>query len=126
MYTLKNNIEDKVIGQYNELEFIHHMRKIAVENDDEELSITCIGEAIDYLNNYCDNLEVVTDNDGFDVISPDGFEIDPFDTYPTFAAAIEAFNEWKKRFEIQGYYSSMNYGKIPLNELQDYCKIIAV
>jgi hypothetical protein len=28
---------------------------------------------------------------------------------------------WIKRYEVQGYYSSNN-GRIPLNELENYCQ----
>jgi hypothetical protein len=59
----------------------------------------------------------------FDVISPDGFSIHPSDVYPTKKKAIKAFEDWKKRYEIQGYYSSMNYGRIPLEDLHNYIEI---
>jgi hypothetical protein len=61
----------------------------------------------------------------YDVLSPDGFSIHFSDTYATKKEAKNAFNEWKKRYESQGFYSS-NKGRIPLNELEDYCKIIEV
>ncbi|TXG86440.1 MAG: hypothetical protein E6R13_00460 [Spirochaetes bacterium] len=58
----------------------------------------------------------------YQVLSPDGFtiEFDKF-TYPSKKKAVEAFNTWKKRFEQQGYYSSSNYGRIPLEDLENYC-----
>jgi len=59
----------------------------------------------------------------YDVISPDGFEIHPTETYPSKKAAEAAFEEWKKRYEMQGYYSSVNFGHIPLDELHEYCKL---
>jgi len=62
----------------------------------------------------------------YDVISPDGFSIHPTDTYKTKAEATFAFKQWVKRYEVQGYYSSTNYGRIPLNEIIRYCKIIKV
>lgn len=34
-----------------------------------------------------------------------------------------AFNEWAKRFETQGYYSSNN-GRINLDELEKKCRIV--
>jgi len=34
--------------------------------------------------------------------------------------AKEAFNKWKERYVIQGYYSS-NRGRIPLSELEENC-----
>jgi hypothetical protein len=62
----------------------------------------------------------------FDVISPDGFSIHFSDTYKTREEAITAFCEWKKRYETQGYYSSTKFGKIPLDELENYCQIVKI
>ena len=61
----------------------------------------------------------------FDVISPDGFSIDRAATYKNRDEAIAAFKIWKKRFEIQGYYSS-NHGRITLDDLADFCIIVEV
>lgn len=61
----------------------------------------------------------------FDVISPDGFSIHPSDTYKTKEEAMNAFFEWKKRYEHQGFYSS-NKGRIPLDELEQHCEIVEV
>jgi hypothetical protein len=57
----------------------------------------------------------------YQCLSPDGFTIE-FDkwTYPSKKQMMESFNKWKKRYEQQGYYSSNNYGRIPLDELEDY------
>jgi hypothetical protein len=59
--------------------------------------------------------------DRIQVLSPDGFTIE-FDvySYPNPKSALNAFNNWAKRYEGQGYYSS-NRGRIPLNELKDNC-----
>ena len=61
------------------------------------------------------------------VLSPDGITIE-FDkwTYPSMKKAKEAFNNWKKRYEMQGYYSSNNYGRIPLGDLENYCQFKTV
>jgi hypothetical protein len=57
----------------------------------------------------------------YEVLSPDGFTIE-FDKpyYTSKKKAFEAFDKWKKRYEVQGYYSSNN-GKISLDELENYC-----
>jgi len=57
MYSIFNAVENKHLGIFNQDEFIYKVRQIAVENEDEELSITCLGEAKDYLREYCRNLE---------------------------------------------------------------------
>ena len=59
----------------------------------------------------------------YNILSPDGFSIHHSKTYTSPEAAWAAFDEWKKRYETQGYYSS-NHGRIPLNELRDHCKLI--
>lgn len=60
----------------------------------------------------------------YDVLSPDNFSIHHSDVYSSKKAARKAAKEWLKNYEIQGYYSSVRYGRIPLNEVLDYCKIV--
>lgn len=59
------------------------------------------------------------------VLSPDGFNIHHSDTYKTVAQAEAAFEKWKENFNFQGFYSSVQYGRIPLEDLRLYCKIVA-
>ena len=59
-YRVKNVVTEMIVGEFKtDNEFTYFMRKVAVENDDEDLSITCISEAMDYLNNYCSNLKLI-------------------------------------------------------------------
>lgn len=60
----------------------------------------------------------------WDVISPDGFSIHREDTYPSREAGLAAFEKWKTNYERQGYYSSPRYGRIPLDELHEYCELV--
>jgi len=60
----------------------------------------------------------------YDVLSPDGFSISATEIYTSKKKAIEAFNVWKKRYEVQGYYSSTRYGRIHLSDLEYYCQLI--
>jgi hypothetical protein len=62
----------------------------------------------------------------FDVYSPDGFAISREETYPSVEVALEKLREWIKRYEFQGYYSSVKYGRIPLDELEDECHIVQI
>lgn len=57
MLVLKNTCENIILGSYSEGEFTYKIREIAIENGDEELSITTLGEAQDYVDNYCGNLD---------------------------------------------------------------------
>lgn len=59
----------------------------------------------------------------YDVISPDGFTIRM--GVPEFKSIKERdayFKMWKDRFKAQGYYSSVPHGRIPLEDLSDYCE----
>jgi hypothetical protein len=62
----------------------------------------------------------------FEVLSPDGFAIDREETYPSVEVAKNKLDEWVKRYEQQGYYSTSNRQRIPLDELKDYCKIVQI
>ncbi len=59
----------------------------------------------------------------YDILSPDGFSIDPSKTYDSPEKAIKALKKWKKRFKEQGYYSSNN-GRIDLLDLEESCELI--
>ena len=58
----------------------------------------------------------------YDIYSPDGIPIHPEKTY-TKDEVMPAFEEWKKRFEFQGFYSSVRFGRIPLEDLEDFCEL---
>ena len=59
----------------------------------------------------------------YQVLSPDGFTIE-FDKpyYTSKKKAFEAFDKWKERYKLQGYYSSNNR-RIPLDDLENYMTI---
>lgn len=63
-------------------------------------------------------------NNKYIVLSPDGITIE-FDRphYTSMEKAEQAFENWKKRYEFQGYYSTNGY-RIPLNDLKQHCKFI--
>jgi hypothetical protein len=61
------------------------------------------------------------------VISPDGIPLEfGVSSYQDMEKAKEAFNNWKKRFIPQGYYSSCVYGNIPVDNLEHYCTFISI
>jgi hypothetical protein len=62
----------------------------------------------------------------FDVLSPDGFSIDRVETYPSKKVAEQKLQEWVKRYEKQGYYSTSNRERIALDELASYCNIVEI
>ena len=61
----------------------------------------------------------------YNVISPDGFPIERETTYTTIYKAYRALVRFKQRYARQGYYSSVNYGKIHPLDIKDYCEIVA-
>jgi hypothetical protein len=61
-----------------------------------------------------------------EILSPDGFSID-MQTYTSLKKAKIALNNFVKRFEQQGYYSTIRNGQrylMPLNEIIDNCTLI--
>lgn len=53
------NIDDKVVFKNaSDIAFIEFMRKIAIENEDFNFSILGVSDAEEYLEDYCDNLEL--------------------------------------------------------------------
>lgn len=63
----------------------------------------------------------------FTIYSPDGFTINPVETYNSPKEAWEGFITWKKRYDQQGYYSTvinLERVQIPLDKLKEHCKLI--
>jgi hypothetical protein len=61
---------------------------------------------------------------GYDILSPDGFGMYMDKVYSTPQNAENAFKEWKKRFEHQGYYSTSKREQIPLDQLRNHCRLV--
>jgi len=60
----------------------------------------------------------------YQVISPDGFAFHPTDVFTSEAKAWKKFrDDYKKRYEKQGYYSSTQFGRIDLRDLIEYCSV---
>jgi hypothetical protein len=85
------------------------------------ISIKSLGEILGFLKTK----KIMKTSKRYNVISPDGFFIERVATYKSRKEAIAAFEVWKKRYVLQGYYSSNN-GRIPLEELADFCRIVEV
>ena len=62
----------------------------------------------------------------WDVISPDGLSIESEVTYSTPEETLTAMNTWVKMYELQGYYSSLVYGRIPYEDITLYCALIKI
>lgn len=62
MYIIYNNIEDKNIFNGNSANLISFVKKVAVENGDYDFSILGESDAIEYIEDFCDNLSIETIN----------------------------------------------------------------
>ena len=59
MFTINNTLENKQIFYGNEIEFIEFVKKISKENEDENMSFIGVSDAIEYIEDYCDNLVLI-------------------------------------------------------------------
>jgi len=57
------------------------------------------------------------------VLSPDNIPINQ-NNYPTYEIAMRAKEKWVKGFMFQGYYSTANWERIPLDQLASRCSVI--
>jgi len=60
MYKIYNNVEDKIVFNGNEREFIEFMNTIRDENGDVDYSILGVSDAIEYVEDYCGNLDLIS------------------------------------------------------------------
>lgn len=60
----------------------------------------------------------------YDINSPDGIGMYMDKVYSSPETAEIGFNEWKKRFEQQGYYRDNRRNMIPLNHLRECCTLV--
>ena len=58
------------------------------------------------------------------ILSPDGFEIECQDTYHGVTEATEALLRFRDRYKGQGYYSTGNWERIPIDEIISRCQVI--
>lgn len=58
MITVYNNVESKIIFEGNERNFIEFTKIIVKENQDLDYSIIGVSDAKEYIDDYCDNLEL--------------------------------------------------------------------
>ena len=77
MYSLVNRLENKVIATLDsDREVIYVVDNIRVENEDVDFSILGISDAKEYIEDYCDNLDLVYDFDVRLFLSEYGIEVE--------------------------------------------------
>jgi aminopeptidase-like protein len=62
----------------------------------------------------------------FDVLSPDGFSINRNSFFANEEVAKKGIEDFAKRYENQGYYSTSNREQISLDELKEHCRIVPI
>jgi hypothetical protein len=98
MYSIVNNLENEVIANLtSDAELIHEVRNIAVENEDFDFSIICLSEAKEYIEVYCDNLELVDDYEVKKFLDTHGIEVEDNepDNYVELMMDNHKCTEWK-------------------------------
>ena len=76
MYSLVNNVEGEVIAKLkNDSELIDKVIKIVRENEDFDFSVLGISDAIEYIEEYCHNLDLLDDDEVAEFLSNHGIEV---------------------------------------------------
>ncbi len=77
MYSIINNLDNRVIDTLDsDRELIKKVDKIRIENEDIDFSILGISDAKEYIEDYCDNLDLVLDSEVEEFLSEYGIEIE--------------------------------------------------
>ena len=100
MYSIVNNIENKVIANLtSDAELIHEVRNIAVENEDFDFSIICLSEAKEYIEDYCSNLDLLIDNEVEQFLEDHAIEVEDNEPYNYVELMMDNHKctEWKDK-----------------------------
>lgn len=105
MFTLVNLIENKVIAEpKNVVELIDKLDKIRIENEDFDFSILGLSDAIEYIEDYCDNLDLLEDSKVNEFLSNHSIEVE--DNEPDHYVELMIDNHKCAEFKGKEYYIS--------------------
>ena len=77
MYTLINRLDNKVIAKLkNDSELISKITEIVIENEHFGFSILGYSDAVEYVEDCCDNLVLLTDNEVEEFLEFHGIEVE--------------------------------------------------
>jgi hypothetical protein len=77
MYSLVNNVENKVIANLtSDAQLLTQVRAIAIENEDFDFSFIGISDVKEYIEDYCDNLDLLVDSEVEEFLSNHGIEVE--------------------------------------------------
>ena len=98
MYSIVNNIENKVIANLsNDSELIDKVDDIRVENEDVDFSVLGISDAKEYIEDYCDNLDLLIDSEVEQFLEDHAIEVEDNepDHYVELMMDNHKCTEWK-------------------------------
>jgi hypothetical protein len=105
MYSLVNNLDNKVIAELkNDSELIDKVSKIVIENEDFDFSVLGVSDAKEYIEDYCDNLDLLIDSEVAEFLEDHAIEVEENepDHYVELMMDNHKCTEWKG---IQYYIS---------------------
>lgn len=120
MYTLFNTLDCELNAELNsDSELIDKVNQIRIENEDFDFSILGVSDAIEYIDEYCDNQLLVKDSDVLDFLTTHGIEVE--DNEPDHYVELIMDNHKCVKFKDKQYYIS---DSLLLNEdeqkIEDY------
>ena len=116
MYTIVNNIENKVIANLsNDSELINKVQAIVLENEDVDFCVLGISDAKEYIEGYCDNLDLLIDSEVEQFLEDQAIEVEKNEpiSYVELMMDNHKCIEWKgKQYYISDSYLSDDEEKI--------------
>ena len=101
MYSLINNLEiPAAIYKLNsDAELIDKVSKIVIENEDFDFSVLGISDAKEYIEDYCDNLDLVVDSEVEQFLEDHAIEVEDNepDNYVELMMDNHKCTEWKDK-----------------------------
>ena len=98
MYSLVNNLDNKVIANLkNDSELIDKVSKIVIENEDYNFSVLGISDAKEYIEEFCDNLDLLDDYEVAEFLEDHAIEVEDNepDHYVELMMDNHKCTEWK-------------------------------
>lgn len=105
MYSLVNNVNCELIAELKDTaELIDKVKKIAIENEDFDFSFIGISDVLEYIDDYCDNLDLLVDSEVEEFLSNYGNEVG--DNEPEHYVELIMDNHKCVEFKDKQYYIS--------------------
>ena len=105
MYTLINTLDCKINAELkNDSELIDKVNQIRIENEDFDFSILIVSDAIEYIEEYCDNQTLAKDSEVEGFLEKYGTEV--ADNEPSNYVELMMDNHKCVKFKAKQYYIS--------------------